>query len=162
VDGSGNIVMTGSFSGTVNFGGSSLTSLGSWDIIVAKYTAGGGHVWSKRFGGTSLDAAYGVAIDGSDNVALTGYFVGGVDFGGGTLTGGGSYDIFVAKLSSTGTHISSQGFGAQDADIGYGIATDPVTGEITTTGYFYGTINLDTATLVSAGLYDVFLLKISP
>ena len=40
VDGSGDVVVTGSFDGTVNFGGGNLTSAGSKDIFVAKFSGG--------------------------------------------------------------------------------------------------------------------------
>jgi len=101
VDDSGNVVVTGSFNGTVNFGGGGLNSAGSFDIFVAKFSgAEGSHLWSKRFGSTSDDWGRGVAVDGSGNAVVTGSFLGTVDFGGGGLSsGGGYYDLFVAKFS---------------------------------------------------------------
>jgi hypothetical protein len=36
-DESGNVFVTGGLKGTVNFGGSDLTSAGSWDAFVAKF-----------------------------------------------------------------------------------------------------------------------------
>jgi hypothetical protein len=51
VDATGNVVVTGSFSGIVNFGGGSLTSSAATaDIFLAKFSSSGNHVWSKRFG----------------------------------------------------------------------------------------------------------------
>ena len=50
VDASGNVLITGRFAGTVNFGGGPLTSIGSSNIFVAKFDADGNHVWSRRFG----------------------------------------------------------------------------------------------------------------
>ena len=102
VDDSGNVVVTGSFNGTVNFGGGGLNSAGSFDIFVAKFSgADGSHLWSKRFGSTYEDEGLGVAVDGSGNVVVTGYFWGTVDFGGGELTSAGSSDdIFVVKLGA--------------------------------------------------------------
>src|SRR5262245_54871701 len=49
-DASGNVIVTGTFEGTVNFGGGNLTSAGSDDIFVAKFNAAGVHQWSQRFG----------------------------------------------------------------------------------------------------------------
>ena len=40
VDGSGDVVATGFFQGTVNFGGGDLTSSGNRDIFVAKLSGG--------------------------------------------------------------------------------------------------------------------------
>jgi chitodextrinase len=41
VDGSGNVIVGGLFSGSVDFGGGPLTSAGGYDIYLAKYTAAG-------------------------------------------------------------------------------------------------------------------------
>jgi hypothetical protein len=99
VDGSGNVLVTGPFNGTVNFGGGGLTSAGGSDIFVAKFSgADGAHLWSKRFGGSSDDIGMSVAADGSGDALLTGSFSGLVDFGGEILTSAGQTDIFVLKL----------------------------------------------------------------
>ncbi|MCH7666561.1 MAG: hypothetical protein IH936_11615, partial [Acidobacteria bacterium] len=68
IDGDGNVIVTGSFERTVNFGGGPRTSAGSSDIFVAKYDAGGNHLWSQRFGDTGPDVGHAIAIDGSGNV----------------------------------------------------------------------------------------------
>lgn len=54
VDGSGNMFVAGWFSGSVNFGGTTLTSLNgaSGGGFLAKYTAGGTLVWVKNLSGT--------------------------------------------------------------------------------------------------------------
>jgi len=102
VDSSGNVVVTGWFTGTVDFGGENLTSAGIDDVFVAQFSgADGSHLWSKRFGSTGNDEGLGVAVDGSGNVLVTGYFTGTVDFAGGGLTSAGNSDIFVAKLAPT-------------------------------------------------------------
>jgi len=103
VDGSGNIVMAGAFQGTASFGGAPLTSAGQRDILVAKYSSAGTHLWSKSFGSAADDIAYGVAVDASGNAFVTGYFQGTVDFssglGGGTLTSAGVVDVFLLSLA---------------------------------------------------------------
>jgi hypothetical protein len=100
VDENGDVVVTGYFQYTVDFGGGALTSAGLFDIFVAKYAGtDGAHRWSKRFGSTGNDAGYGVTADGAGNVVTTGYFMGSVDFGGGILTSAGTFDIFLVKLT---------------------------------------------------------------
>ena len=74
VDAIGNVLLTGGFTGGVDFGGGVLNSAGYYDIFVAKYDADGSHLWSKRFGGPSLDDGYALAVDATGNVLLTGYF----------------------------------------------------------------------------------------
>lgn len=84
----------------MDFGGGALTSAGLFDIFVAKYAGtDGAHQWSKRFGSTSNDAGYGITVDATGDVVATGYFMGSVDFGGGSLTSAGTLDIFLVKLA---------------------------------------------------------------
>jgi hypothetical protein len=68
----GDVIVVGSFEGTVDFGGGPLVSAGSSDIFVARYSPAGVHQWSKRFGGTSLDYATDVAVDSNgDTVEIS-------------------------------------------------------------------------------------------
>jgi hypothetical protein len=107
VDASGNVVVTGVFRDTVDFGGGPLTSAGIGDVFVAKYSASdGSHLWSRGFGSTSSAAGLGVAVDANGDVVVTGVFSDTVDFGGGPLTSAGIGDVFVAKYSaSDGTNL---------------------------------------------------------
>ncbi len=158
VDASGNVFVTGSFTGTVDFGGGGLVSAGGTDIFLAKYDADGTYQWSQRFGGTSTDVGYSVAADGAGNVFLTGFFNGTVDFGGGGLVSAGGNDIFLAKYDSNGVHQWSQRFGGAGGDFSTSIAVDG-SGDVFMTGYFPGTVDFGGGGLVSAGGVDVFLAK---
>jgi hypothetical protein len=82
---SGNIVVTGTFSSAVNFGGGTVQSAGGTDAFLATYNANGGHVWTRVAGGAADDAANGVDTYADGNPVFTGYFVNTVDFGGGPL-----------------------------------------------------------------------------
>ncbi|HRF19893.1 MAG TPA: SBBP repeat-containing protein, partial [Chitinophagaceae bacterium] len=90
--------------GTVN-----LTSAGGSDIFFAKYDASGNYVYAKRLGGTAEDVGFGIAVDGSGNVYVTGYFIGTGDFdpGAGTanLISSGIQDIFFAKYDASGNYV---------------------------------------------------------
>jgi Fibronectin type III domain/Beta-propeller repeat len=158
-DSSGNVVVVGTFTGSINLGGGSLTSAGGRDMFVAKFSATGLHVWSKRFGGTGNDDVRGVAVDGSGNVVVTGQFLNSLTFGGTTLTSAGVEDIFLAKLSgATGGHVWSQRFGSSSApDFGYGVAVDG-NGNVAMTGYFAGLVNFGGGG-ISAQMYDIFVAK---
>jgi hypothetical protein len=102
----------------------------------------------------------GVAVDGNNNVAVTGHFNGTVDFGGGGLTST-NFDIFVAKYNSAGTHLSSRRFGGAGDQLGARVAMAR-TGEVSVTGFFASTVDFGTGTLTSAGAYDAFLTSIGP
>ncbi len=158
VDGLGGVVMTGGFVGTVNFGGVNLMSVGGQDVYVAKYTSGGTHQWSQRYGSTSPDVGNAVAVDASRNVIVTGQFNLAVSFGGGTLSSAGGYDIFLAKYNSSGVHQWSKRFGGGTYDAGEAVAAD-ASGNVVATGSFEGTANFGGGNVVAAGGGDVFLAK---
>jgi hypothetical protein len=146
-DGSDNVLLTGGFSGTVNFGGADLVGMGS-DVFLAKFNSAGVHQWSQRFGDSYHQFGHSVATDGSDNVLLTGGFIGTIDFGGGNLASGGFYDIFVAKLTPLGSHVWSQRFGDSLEQVGYSVASDPG-GRVIITGWSVGTVNFGGSNLLN-------------
>ena len=121
-----------------------------------------------KFGGTSGEHGYSVAVDSSGNIYTTGYFQDAADFDPGTgtsnLTSNGSLDVFVTKLNSAGELVWARNFGSHNFDIGYSVAVDS-SGNVYTTGYFSGTVDFNpgagTANLVSAGESDVFVSKLN-
>ena len=158
LDASGNIAVAGYFSGTSNLGGANLVSAGQYDIFVAKYNGVGVHQWSQGFGSTNFDAGYSVAVDASNNVLLTGYFFGTVNFGGSNLVSAGGTDIFVAKYNSAGAHQWSKRFGALSGDFGNSVAVN-ASSDVFLTGLFLGTVDFGGGSLVSAGGQDIFVAK---
>ncbi len=159
IDGSGNAIIAGYFTGAVDFGGGALPNAGpNADIFVAKFGSDGAHVWSKSFGDTYAQTAYGVAVDPSDNVLVAGGFNGPINFGGGTLTSAGYKDAFLAKLSPGGAHIWSKRFGDADFQDAHAVTTD-VSGNAFIAGNFSGAINFGGGTFASAGSTDIFLAK---
>jgi len=159
VDASSNVLVTGYFFGTVNFGGGNLVSAGGNDIFLAKYSSLGVHQWSKRFGALSFDFGSSVAANASSDVFLTGVFLGTVDFGGGNLVSAGNQDIVVAKYDAGGLHQWSRRFGGTGFEASNAISVD-VSGNAFATGYFDNTVNFGTGNLVSAGQQDVFVVKL--
>ncbi len=106
LDNSGNICFTGLFEETADFDPGKnvfeLTSVGDYDIYVAKWDTSGGFVWAAGMGGAYYERGLDVVTDSLNNVYTTGYFKGTVDFdpGKGTyyLNGLGESDVFVSKL----------------------------------------------------------------
>jgi hypothetical protein len=139
VDANGNVVVTGVFRGTVDFGGKSLTSAGGADWFLAKYSPTGTLVWARGMGGTSDDAPSSVAVAPNGDVVVTGRFTGNVSFGGQTLQASGTSDIALAKYAAAdGAHLWSKRFGGTIDDNGNAVAVDG-TGAVVLTGYFRGT-----------------------
>ncbi len=160
-DKSGNMLIAGSFSGSINFGGTTLT--GTDDVFIAKFNPTGGLLWAKSFGDGNLQAPSGIGVDANGNVYLTGNFKGSINFGGGGLNAGGSLfiDMFLAKFTSDGTHVWSQAFGGVPVDSVQNVQGLAVgaTGDVVITGFFQGGVNFGGAVVTSAGDYDVFVAK---
>ena len=165
VDSSGNVVTAGQFGGsTVDFGGGLLSNRGSFSLYIAKYTSAGSHVWSNAFGGSTGSSVmvHSLALDGNDNIVVTGFFTTSVDFGGGVLTSAGLGDIFIAKYSGAdGSHLWSKRIGSTDADVGYAVAVDG-SGNLLVTGSFRGTADFGGTVLTGYGMsLETFVAKYS-
>jgi hypothetical protein len=174
VDASGNAYVTGYFNGTVDFdpgaGTANLTSAGIDDIFYAKYDASGNYVFAKRIGGTGRDNGSSIALDGSGNLYITGFFTSSpagsvIDFDPGAGTAylaGANKDIFIAKYNNSGNYVYAKSMGNASDDAGNSLTIDG-SGNAYITGYFNGTVDFDpgagTANLTSAGLSDIFLAK---
>jgi hypothetical protein len=157
-DSAGNVFVGGTFEGSVDFGGGSLTSAGLRDIFLVKYSAAGQHLWSKRFGGSGDDVLNSLAVDGAGDVALSGKFQGSVSFGGTTLTSAGGDDAFLAKLlGASAGHSWSKRFGSTSQDIATGVAVDGAR-NVVFSGYFAGSVDFGGGALTALGI-DVFTAK---
>lgn len=155
-DAGANVLVTGIFNNTVDFGGGNLISAGVGDAFVAKYTAAGAHTWSQRFGSTGNDLGYRIAVDALSRVIVTGQFRDTVDFGGGGITTNGGTDIFLAKYGITGAHMWSRGFGGTGSETvrGLDVTAD---GTIAIAGAFRDTADFGGTPLVSNGVTDVYV-----
>ena len=157
-DADGNVVLVGSFSGTVDFGGGPLASAGSLDAFAASFDASGAHRWSRRFGDGDSQQVLSVSVDPFGHVAIGGGFSGSIDFGGGPLTSAGAVDAFVASLTSEGDHRWSARHGSTLDQWCHGVAAD-AHGNVWLTGFFLGSVDFGGGALTSAGDRDVFVAK---
>ena len=160
VDSSGNSYITGSFQGTVDFGGGDVTSAGNTDFFVLKLNSSGTFQWANTYGGTSTDRGYGIAVDSSGNSYITGSFQGTVDFGGGDITATANSDIFVLKLNSSGTFQWVNTYGSTSNNLGLGIAVDS-SGKFYTTGGFQGTVDFGGGDITATANSDIFVLHLN-
>ncbi len=147
VDGSGNVYVAGYTTRTLpgqTFGG------GLTDAFLRKYDATGNEVWTRQFGTSSTDLAYGVVADGLGNVYVAGYTTG-------TLPGqtsAGDPDAFVRKYDATGNQLWTRQFGSPGGDEALGVAVDGL-GNVYVAGHTGGTLPGQT----SAGGLDAFVRK---
>lgn len=101
----GHVYLIGSLNGRVDFGGTSLTSRGHYDVLLASLTADGEVRWARTFGGDSGDCfegASGLDIDTRGNLYVSGAFHDTVEVAGATYTSEGSCDAFVGSWSPDG------------------------------------------------------------
>ena len=156
LDAAGNSYITGWFSGTVSFGETSLTSLRSDGIFLAKYDAAGNLLRAQQVGTGDHAHAIAVAADPAGNCWLTGGFWGTAVFGPTTLAGWGTYDVFVAKYDSSGDLLWVSQAGSDYSDSGCGIAVDGA-GNSYIAGAFWSNARFGDTTLATRGGSDAFL-----
>jgi beta-propeller repeat-containing protein len=159
VDKLGNVYASGTFSGSVDFGGGLLTSTGGNDIFVLALDEFGQHLWSKRAGDVGSDLIGSMAVDPDGSVYLTGRFAYSIDFGSGSITSAGGDDLFAVKLDQFGDPQWSEGAGDLSGQSGTAVAVN-VLGDVFLGGDFQGSIDLGQGTMVSAGASDVFLARL--
>jgi len=152
----GDVLVTGTFTNTVDFGGGPVSVVGGIDGFLARYSSNGDYIWSRRLGGTGNDTPVAMAVDTNDNILVTGVFQGTIDLGGGPLVASSSNgDIFIAKFSSTGSHLWSKRIGGT-----YGAGVDDIATD--TNGGFFLTGSIYEGDLGDGTLRDgLFLARYS-
>ncbi len=164
VDGGSNILVTGSFgSPAVTFGSTTLTNAGGDDIYVAKLTSAGIWQWAVGVGESSDDGGTGIAVDGSGNVVITGYFASPtLTFGSTTLINAGGSDGYVANLTSAGVWRWAVGVGGIIDDYGSFVNVDDSGNTVVTGVFFNSALTFGATTLTNAEGSDVFVAKLTP
>jgi hypothetical protein len=171
LDGVGNIVITGYFEFTVDFdpgvGTATLTApSGVNNIFFSKYDNNGNYLWANGIGSSGFDYSYDLALDGSGNIFITGYFEGTADFDPGVsitnLSSFGNGDIFFAKYDGNGNYLWAYNIGSTGTDFGNRINVDAL-GNVYITGHFRNTVDFDpgvsSVAQTSAGNGDLFFAK---
>jgi hypothetical protein len=169
-DAAGNSYITGFFKNanpgtyTISFGSTTITSVGSNDVFIAKYDPSGNLLWAKSAGGTGDDRGKSIAVDAGGNVYITGQFNSAafvLDTI--TLNTSAGFDVFVAKYNSSGDAIWAKKAGGSGGDYGYSIALDS-SANCYITGYFnsatsvFGSTTLNNPYSLSGG-YLYFIAK---
>jgi hypothetical protein len=162
-DASGNQYVVGDFNGeaSATVGSTTLTRIGSRDAVLVKLDSSGTVQWAKNYGGSGA-STYGksVAVDGSGNVYLGGYFES-ANLTTPALTINGDADAFVLKLaSSTGDTTWSKNYGGSGAEaFGNSVAVDS-SSNVYLGGYF-SSADLTTPALTRIGNEDAFVFKLA-
>ncbi len=161
IDPTGNVIVAGQFRETVDFDSgpdeTALSSNGTYDAFIAKYSSEGELVWAISYGGEGLDDVFGIDIDASGNIYATGKFTDSVDFdpgNGESILDGPGGDAYFAKFDPNGNLIWVQNIGGTANDVGNGITTDEA-GNVYIVGSFAGIVDANPG----AGYYELSSLS---
>jgi hypothetical protein len=172
IDGVGNAYITGSTASTdydITSGAFQTTKEGGRDVFVTKLNNNGtALLYSTYIGGSSDEFGHAITIDDSGNAYINGetqssnYDITAGAFQ--TTFGGGTLDVFVSKLNSTGSNlIYSTYIGGSSNERGNSIAIDD-TGNAYITGFTASTdydITSGAFQTTNAGLSDVFVTQLN-
>ncbi len=156
-----NIYFTGRYkSSTLTFGDFTISNNGMRDFYIGKINSAGEYIWVKGFGGSSHDYCISITTDLTGNVYLTGGFESSTmilgDF---TLSSIDTFDIFIAKMNSSGEYLWAESYSADSSDFGKSVTTDNV-GNVYLTGDFMSpTLTLGDYTLTNFGNNNIFIAK---
>ncbi|HWY13310.1 MAG TPA: SBBP repeat-containing protein [Bacteroidia bacterium] len=161
VDASGNSYVVGTYnSSTLVFGTTTLTLNAFDDIFIVKYDPSGNIIWAKTAGGNGNDIGQSIAVDGSGNSYITGYYASStIGFGSTTLTNSGGNDLYVAKYDPSGNVLWAEKAGGASNDAGGGIAVDASGNAYITGSFSSASISFSTTTFTNSGGIDMFTVK---
>jgi len=158
VDTDGNAYVVGYFDYTVHFGDYELVSDGGYDGFVSKINSDGVWQWATNIGGTNYGYASDIVLDSEGNPYVTGYFIGTALFGGISVVSNGDYDVFIAKLDSSGNWLNVLRAGSTDYESSSSINLDDSDNPYIT-GTFEGNTTFGSTSLTGIGNDDIFIAK---
>lgn len=154
----GNVIVTGTYNGPLDFGSGPISTQFGQDVFLAKLDGLGNYLWTAHFGNNSAaDSMEDIAVDTSNNIVILGVCGIGINFGGGALGSG----VCLAKFDASGGHQWSKTFpGLTSPSMPSRRVTTDLVGNIFVTGAFYSPVNVGGGVLPNAGGYDIFLVKL--
>lgn len=156
VDADGDVIVTGTFTTTIDFGAGPWTSAGLRDAFVVELDGDTGeHIASLQIGGPGDDYGFGVDVTSDGGLVVAGRFGELIDLGG-ALTSAGETDIYFARLDASMVPLWSRSFGAAGVDEVHDLRVQQ-NGDIVMVGGFSNTVDFGGGGLVSAGARDIFL-----
>ena len=166
VDSNDNVIMLGTFRGTVNFdsgdgGGVVNYTSNDYDVFLIRLNSSGiwQSVWRTENSGSADGRA--LAIDSNNVTYLTGSFSGTVKFGDDTYTAANSNDLFIHKIDTytLGALQPTYTSNIDTTQKAKGISVDS-SGNIYATGTFQNTVNFGGGNITTSGM-DIYLLKLN-
>jgi len=113
---------------------------GNRDVYLIRTDANGDTLWTKTYGGDSLDVGYSVQQTTDGGFIITGYT---------ESYGAGSYDVYLIRTDENGDTLWTRTFGGSSADVGYSVQ------QVTDGGFIIAGYTRS----YGAGGSDVYLIK---
>jgi hypothetical protein len=156
----GDLVVAGSFAGSLELTGRSIFSAGAQDLFVVRLRSSGQPLWAVRGGGAGADLGAGLAIGEDDQIYVAGSVMDEASLGGAAFeTVGEDPDALVAELDSGGALRWARALGGAGHDTAAAVATDG--GGIALVGRFARELVAGEQTTTAAGGADGFLARLS-
>lgn len=171
IDLSNNILMTGTFYGTVDFdpngGILNYTSNNSEDIYMLKLNSSGSLIWAHQLGNDGYESVAGIANDNNGNVYIAGSFSDSIDINPGVSTNMlyavGNSDLMVLQLAANGNFQWGKRIGGLYTSQINSMAIDN-NNHFYMAGIFEDVVDFDPGSsvhnLTSMGGYDMFIVSL--
>ena len=161
LDSAGNVFVVGFFANVMDFGwGPVSTTENQWGFLLKLNpdgTSSSVKVWGSEDHFEYLQA-YDVAVDYNDNVYVSGYFDGTVDFDGHMVNTNGGRDCFLCRYDQSGAFGWVRTWGGSGHDYSESVVSD--NDYIYSTGSFYDSVDFgDGNPITPNGVTDAFLVR---
>ena len=160
----GDVLVTGSYGGTVDIGGEVLPEAGTRSMFIARFTSSGDPVRNTRIAAVTSSVVYPFGmVQANGDIVVVGGITGTADFdvatGAGELTSAGGTNAFIALYGDDGSFKWARTFGSSDPT---DIAAVTYTGsELVIAGGFEGNLTLDAFNFSDRGQADVFVAHLN-
>lgn len=162
VDANANVYVAGLSNDYTSFDGNDFPSRGAKDGFLLKLDSDGNYVYVRTLGSYQDDNALDVAVDGANNVVVTGHFSFALQIGPTAFfqSARGGDDAFLVKFDTSGDVVWSMTYASTSYDYGRRVACD-ASNNVYIAGEFKGTIAFGGSSLQSANDRDVYVAKLN-
>ncbi len=161
IDVSGNVFISGTFSGTTVIGNVTLQSNGGQDVFVAATSSEGNFEWASSFGGPGTDYNSGIKTDNANDLVLYGMFYDSIQTGVQTIVSQGASDIYLIRYDPNGDLIWAFSAGGYSSDEIRSIDYDENNNYFISGSFFDEFIIADTL-ITTSDPTGIYLSKLSP
>jgi len=154
------IYVTGYFSNTANFSGTTLSTRGHTDVFLAKYDTAGSLLWVTQAGDTGFDRAWDIDINVNGQILIAGDESRGL-FDAHIASCQGQTDAFVAGYDTSGNNLWVVAGGGGEDDEGRGVSHD-ASGNVYLVGDYGGSAIFPPVTYTGNHYAEPFFASYTP